>query len=163
MGYAYATTPSPIMHAAKSLPERKLIATNPIATLRVTVETSSSGTPTNSDFDQTARPVNVQKKSEDSTSNNIDAADVKKRPESTTIRSDEMDEKVETTTSVTQAVRKISDEVSKIGVSGNAEVYEGQSFLSMNDWLDRFRTTSQHTQPQINSDYSKMSRGLKKL
>lgn len=163
MGYAYTTTPLPNIHAAKSLPEHKLSAANPIATLRVTVETSSTSTPTNSDYEQPAKKSIEQQntRAADDSSNSNGAVDDANNNHIESItsfgdaaKSDEFDEKVETTTSVEQRLRKISEEVGKISLSGNAENYERQSFLSLSDLMKSLRPSDRRHPPQIDSDYS---------
>lgn len=157
---SYATTPLPMLHAGKSLSELKLSPPNSIATLRVTTDTSGSGLESNSDYkqigkseEQSAQTIIDNNKSIDENAYNhvepitgIIAQDATK--------SDDFEEKIETTTSVEQHLRKISEEVEKLSLRSNTENLERQSFLSLDDLMKSLRKSDWRNQPQIDSDYS---------
>lgn len=149
-----------MLHAGKSLSELKLSPPNSIATLRVTTDTSGSSSESNSDYEQIGKAMEQSTQTIDGNNKSIDenaynhvepitgniAEDVAK--------SDDFEEKIETTTSVEQRLRKISEEVGKLSLSGNTGNFERQSFLSLDDWMKSLRMSDRRHQPQIDSDYS---------
>lgn len=155
---SYATTPLPLLHAGKSISELKLLSPpNSMATLRVTTDTSSA---TNSDYEQngkateqSTRTIGDNKKTIDENAyNHIEP--ITGNISEDAAKSDDFEEKIETTTSVEQRLRKISEEVGKLSLSGNTGNFERKSFLSLDDWMKSLRMSDRRHQPQIDSDYS---------
>jgi len=149
----YSSTPIPSLHAGKSISDRKFVpAPIPLATLRVTMDTSSAVS--NQDDDQQSE----SKSSEDSTKATEDSTKLNEEEsnhvESITqtddaLEQEENSEKIEETTSVEQRLKKISEEYS---INDNTD--KSQSFISLSDFLKTLRPTDRKIKPQIDSDYS---------
>lgn len=133
---SHVTTPVPSLHAAKSISDRKLSVAIPLATLRVTMETSSHASNNNNsnnsndqedvasltdDNEQKAEESTKMNASEESTKINDDELN---HIESITTNDDdneadaavdaeEISEKIEETTSVEQRLKRISEELEK--------------------------------------------------
>lgn len=130
---SHVTTPVPSLHAAKSIQDRKLSVAIPLATLRVTMETSSHASNNNNnknhhyndDADDQPQFVDDDQKedstkiaSEDSTKFNDDEINhvesITTNEDDTAAIDTEMNsEKIEETTSVEQRLKRISEEIEK--------------------------------------------------
>ncbi|XP_031639615.1 ras guanine nucleotide exchange factor Y isoform X3 [Contarinia nasturtii] len=171
---SHVTTPvPPSLHSAKSISDRKLSVSIPLATLRVTMETSSIASNHRSDDDQFGDDEQQQKlASEDSTKMSSE--------DSTKINDDELNhvesittndavytadndpngaegvsEKIEDTTSIEQRLKKISEEIEKYSNGNNNNADNVKSILSLADLVGAGRNPSERKViPQIDSDYS---------
>lgn len=173
---SHVTTPVPSLHAAKSISERKLAVALPMATLRVTMETSS--TASNRDDDQQSQSQQQlqqqqqlnqadddQKNSEENLKITEDSTkisdDESNHVESITPNESEdgaepedISEKIEETTSVEQRLKKISEEIEKFSNNDSADNHGRQSFFSLQDLMKTLHSTDKKITPQIDSDYS---------
>lgn len=174
---AHVTTPVPSLHAAKSISDRKLSVAIPLATLRVTMETSSHASNNGDEQsigDDDLKEDSTKISSEDSTRINDD--DLNHVESITTnddddiaIDTEQNSEKIEETTSVVeQRLKKISEELDKYrnvdngagGGAASADNHGPQSFLYLTDLLNTLRpndkkvATDRKIHPQIDSDYS---------
>lgn len=147
---AHVTTPVPSLHAAKSISERKLSAAIPLATLRVTMETSSTASNDYQPADEDSTRV-----SEDSTKiNDEDMNHVESITPNESDDAEEISEKIEETTSVEQRLKKITEEIEKYSTNDDADNHARQSFFSITDFINRVRPSDKKIIPQIDSDYS---------
>lgn len=158
----------PSYHSGKSLSEHKLSPPIPLATLRVTMETSSSTASQPIENDEYDKLVdNLKFSSEDSTKISEDSStkindDETNHVESIThndssddaIESEVNSEKIEETTSVEQRLKKISEEIERYSAGGNNDNHEPKSFLTMGHLFNSLRTSDKKIIPQIDSDYS---------
>ncbi|XP_055312178.1 uncharacterized protein LOC129574340 [Sitodiplosis mosellana] len=179
---SHVTTPVPSLHAAKSISDRKLNVAIPLATLRVTMETSSHASNSNINDQEPALMDDNEQKDEDSTKVMASEESTKvnddepNHVESITTNDDneaaaaldmeEISEKIEETTSVEQRLKRISEELEKYrNVNGNdnngggggasaADNHGPQSFLYLTDLLNTLRPAEKKVIPQIDSDYS---------
>lgn len=172
---AHVTTPVPSLHAAKSIPDRKLSASAaavlPLATLRVTMETSSHASNHNNhnnddqsivdDEDSTKIAPEESTRTSDDELNHVES--ITTNDDDAGIDTEENSEKVEETTSVEQRLRRISEEIEKyrnVNVNDNnnagssAENHGPQSFLYLTDLINTLRPSEKKVIPQIDSDYS---------
>lgn len=154
----------PASHAVK---ERKLSVAVPLATLRVTMETSSVAT--NRDDEQSlSQTEDDQKLSEDSTRMSEESTKINddelNHVESITpnesddaIESEGISEKIEETTSVEQRLRRISEAIERYSNSNdneNAENHGPKSFLTITDLINTLQPADKKVMPRIDSDYS---------
>lgn len=167
----YTTTPIPLLLNAKSISDKKLSAI-PLATLRVTMETTASTE--SQDNDDINRSEEHEQNSEDPSAqlNDIDDNEnvaiheesiTPNESEERTIdediydqshnESEEISEKVEETTSVEQRLKKISEEIEKFS-NNESEIHGRQSFFSLSDLIKTLRPSDKKIIPQIDSDYS---------
>lgn len=162
---SHVTTPVPSLHAPKSISDRKLSVAIPLATLRVTMETSSHASNNDQSIaagDDEQKEDSTKISSEDSTrindddlnhvesittndddNNNDDGGDI-------VIDTEQNSEKIEETTSVVeQRLKKISEELDKYrnvdnsggggGGAASADNHGPQSFLYLTDLLNTLR------------------------
>lgn len=153
----YSSTHLPGLHAGKSISDRKFVpAPIPLATLRVTMETSST---VSNQEQQTESKLSEDstKATEDSTKLNDDETNHVEAitpNDSDDAIEEEFSEKVEETTSVEQRLRKISEEIEKYSINDNNDNHGRQSFFSLSDLIKTLRPTDKKIIPQIDSDYS---------
>lgn len=159
---AHALSGLPASHAAK---ERKLSVALPLATLRVTMETSSIAT--NRDDEQPLSPTEDDQKlaeesthiSEESTKINDDEMNhvesITHNESDDAIESEGISEKFEETTSVEQRLRRISEAVERYSNDNeNAENHGPKSFLTITDLINTLQPADKKVMPRIDSDYS---------
>lgn len=162
----YSSSPLPGLHAGKSISDRKFVpAPIPLATLRVTMESSSTAANQDDDHQQLIQTDSISRVSEDSTKATEDSTklndDETNRVESITpndsddtVESEGFSEKIEETTSVEQRLRKISEEIEKYSSNDNTENHGRQSFFSLSDLIKTLHPSDKKIIPQIDSDYS---------
>lgn len=176
---SHVSTPVPSLHAAKSISDHKLSVAIPLATLRVTMETSSIASNQkdhqhqirNDDEEQQQQQElnqteDDQKISEESTrvseeSTKINEDELNHVEENTpnetddSIDTDNISEKIEETTSVEQRLKKISEEIEKYSNGNdNSDNHGRKSFFSITDLFNTLRPADKKIIPQIDSDYS---------
>lgn len=173
---SHVTTPVPSLHAAKSISDRKLSVAIPLATLRVTMETSSTASNRNDEkiqpqpeHQQLNHIDDDQKGSEDSTHVSEDSTKINDDDESNHVESitqndgnddaaaeseDISSEKIEETTSIDQRLKKISEEIEKFSNNESADNGGRRSFFSLSDLVKTLKPTDRKIIPQIDSDYS---------
>lgn len=171
----YITTPIPSLHAAKAILDRKFMPSPiPLATLRVTMETSSSTASNQEQDDQSQRTEESEQNSEEPLAklNELDENNNEQTHEESTHEADyaklndedlydqahseseEISEKVEETTSVEHRLKKISEEIEKYSNNDNQDIHGRQSFFSLSDLIKTLRPSDKKIIPQIDSDYS---------
>lgn len=152
----------PPSHAIK---ERKLSVAVPLATLRVTMETSSVAT--NRDDEQPLSPTEDDQKlaeestrmSEESTKINDDELNhvesITPNESDDAIESEGISEKIEETTSVEQRLRRISEAIERYSTDNeNTENHGPKSFLTITDLINTLQPADRKVMPRIDSDYS---------
>lgn len=156
---SHVTTPVPSLHAGKAIYDRKLNVAIPLATLRVTMETSSTASNKFDDQQQQQQLFN-QTDAEDSTnmseeSTKITDADYNHVETNTqnesndAIESENNSETIEETTSVDRLKKYLDD----LNNNENAENYALKTLFSLSDYRS-LRSNDKKVIPQIDSDYS---------
>lgn len=170
---SHITTPVPSLHAAKSISDRKLSVAIPLATLRVTMETSS--TASNNKYGDQQQPQQQQQQqfnqtddepriseestniSEESTKINDDEYNhvetITQDGSDDAIESEDISEKMEETTSHDQRLKKVLEVIQKYSNNENADSYGRGSILSISDFA-KLSSNDKKVKPQIDSDYS---------
>lgn len=169
---SHVTTPvPPSLHSAKSISDRKLAVSIPLATLRVTMETSSTASNHRSDDEQFGDDEQQKLASEDSTKissedstkindddfnhvESITTNDAVYTADNDSNDTDGVSEKIEDTTSIEQRLKQISAEIEKYS-NNNNNADNVKSIFSLADLVGAGRNPSERKIiPQIDSDYS---------
>lgn len=137
----------------------------PLATLRVTMESSSTAANQDDDHQQLIQTDSISRISEDSTKATEDstklnddeinhAESITSNDADDTVELEGYSEKVEETTSVEQRLKKISEEIEKYSSNDNTENHGRQSFFTLSDLIKTLNPSDKKIIPQIDSDYS---------
>lgn len=166
----YATTPIPVLLAAKAPSEENKPSSSasyaaPIKVVIDNVPTEShieedkSGDSESTSENSSAQLNNIEEIESDQDDLNEQSHTEEKLTEEIPEQNDDLEEdvseKIEETTSVEQRLRKITEEIEKYSnLDNESEIHGRQSFFSLSDLIKTLRPADKKITPQIDSDYS---------